>query len=189
MAQDVSDARVRRAVSFGALTLSISSPSCGNISHIINVVFVFHMIYLMSLLSSHSFPPPFPTISFTKLHSSNRHYSDDLQSNVVVLHYAFHATSLHHSNISTPIPIYTHFNDLQYIEEFSRRRSHAITSPHTLLPPLILFSASHIHLILISCPLISSRFNFKYISFAVHPPYFSISKPHNLPSSCSLTFS
>ena len=54
----------------------------------------------------------------------------------------------------------------------SRRQSHVKTSPHTLLPPLILFSASHIHLILISCPLISSRFNFKYISFAVHPPIF-----------------
>ena len=58
----------------------------------------------------------------------------------------------------------------------SRRQSHVKTSPHTLLPPLILFSASHIHLILISCPLISSRFNFKYISFAVHPPHISPSQ-------------
>ena len=136
-------------MSFGALTLSIISPSCGNISHIVNVVFVFHMIYPMSLLSSHSFPPPCPTISFDKLHSSNRHYSDDLQSNVLVLH----------SMLSTPIisttpisplqyPNHTHSNDLQSREELlSRHQNHAITSPHTLLPPLILLSASHIHLI------------------------------------------
>jgi hypothetical protein len=136
-------------VSFGALTLSIISPSCGNISHIVNVVFVFHMIYPMSLLSSHSFPPPCPTISFDKLHSSNRHYSEDLQSNVLVLH----------SMLSTPListtpifplqyPNHTHSNDLQSREELlSRRQNHAITSPHTLLPPLILLSASHIHLI------------------------------------------
>ena len=130
-------------MSLGALTLSISSPSCGNISHIINVVFVFHMIYLMSLLSSHSFPLPFPTISFNKLHSSNRHYSDDLQSNVVVLH----------SKLSTPIisttPIsplqyrnHTHFNDLQSREELlslappepcQNLTSHHPPSSHSLL--------------------------------------------------------
>ncbi len=141
----------------------------------------------MSLLPSHSFPPPFPTISFSKLHSSNRHYSEDLQSNVVALH----------SMLSTPIISTTPLSSLQYQnhtdsndshtreEVLSRRQHHAITSPNTLLPPLILLSASHIHLI-VSSDFIPLSFHIYLICSS--STYFSISKPHHRPS-CSLTCS